>query len=105
MHPKQYRQLKLADGVQPFEAAFEAGGLTEPGPECAPQKARAPPLPDDDHLLTSRQVQTRFGSVSIMSLWRWMHNPAVDFPRPKKINGRNYWRLGDLRAWQAERTG
>jgi len=26
------------------------------------------------------------------------------FPEPTKINGRNYWRLGDLRRWQAEQT-
>jgi predicted DNA-binding transcriptional regulator AlpA len=39
-----------------------------------------------------------------MCIWRWMRDPRVQFPAPVKINRRNYWRLGDLRRWQAERA-
>lgn len=67
----------------------------------------APPhriqLVDDDTLLTSTQVCGRFGGVTTMSLWRWMHDENIAFPKPVKINNRNYWRLGDLRDWQATR--
>lgn len=59
-----------------------------------------PPL-DDDALLTSNQTRARVGGVSTMCIWRWMRDERVRFPAPCKINGRNYWRLGDLRAWQA----
>jgi len=58
---------------------------------------------DDDILLTGKQVRARMGAVSDMSIWRWMRDDRVQFPRPMKMNRRNYWRLGDLRQWQASR--
>jgi predicted DNA-binding transcriptional regulator AlpA len=66
------------------------------------RKASHPPL-DDDVLLTSAQVRARVGGVSTMCIWRWMRDERVQFPHPVKMNSRNYWRLGDLRRWQAER--
>jgi predicted DNA-binding transcriptional regulator AlpA len=59
---------------------------------------------DDDTLLTSNQTRARVGNVSHMCLWRWMRDERVLFPQPVQINRRNYWRLGDLRRWQATRT-
>ena len=59
---------------------------------------------DDDTLLTSGQTRARIGNVSTMCVWRWMRDPRVQFPAPTKINSRNYWRLGDLRRWHAERV-
>ena len=67
------------------------------------RKASLPAL-DDDALLTSAQTRARVGGVSTMCIWRWMRDPRVQFPAPVKINARNYWRLGDLRRWQAERV-
>ena len=37
--------------------------------------------------LTARQVCERF-AISDMSLWRWLNNPAMDFPQPMVINRR-----------------
>lgn len=61
-------------------------------------------IADDDTLLTAAQTRARFGGVSAMCVWRWMHDPKLQFPQPLKIgtSRRNYWRLGDLRQWQAE---
>jgi predicted DNA-binding transcriptional regulator AlpA len=59
---------------------------------------------DDDCLLTSNQVRARVGNVSHMCIWRWVRDERVLFPKPIKINNRNYWLLNDLRRWQAERT-
>ena len=56
---------------------------------------------DDDTLLTSNQTRARVGRVSTMCIWRWMRDDRVQFPQPIQINKRNYWRLGDLRQWQA----
>ena len=39
------------------------------------------------HYLTARQVCERF-AISDMSLWRWLNNPAMDFPQPMVINRR-----------------
>jgi predicted DNA-binding transcriptional regulator AlpA len=61
---------------------------------------------DDEVFLNSAQTRTYCGGVTAMSLWRWMRDPKVRFPRPIKIGGkaRNYWRLGDIRAWQARQA-
>jgi predicted DNA-binding transcriptional regulator AlpA len=72
----------------------------------APLEKTAPVthLADDDALLTGKQTRARVGGVSDMCIWRWMRDERVQFPHPIQINRRNYWRLGDLRQWQAERT-
>lgn len=67
------------------------------------RKASQAPV-DDDTLLTSAQARARVGGVTAMCIWRWMRDPRVVFPPSIKINSRNYWRLGDLRRWQAERV-
>jgi predicted DNA-binding transcriptional regulator AlpA len=59
---------------------------------------------DDDTLLNSRQTRERVGGVSNMCIWRWLRDPRVQFPPPVQVNRRNYWRLGDLRRWQASQT-
>ena len=51
----------------------------------------------DDALVTSSQVRKRVGSVSAMCLWRWVRDGK--FPKPVRINGRNYWQIGVIRAW------
>jgi predicted DNA-binding transcriptional regulator AlpA len=33
-----------------------------------------------------------------------MRDERVQFPKPMQMNRRNYWRLGDLRQWQADRS-
>ena len=60
---------------------------------------------DNETLLTTAQVRARLGRVSTMSLWRWARDPRVAFPAPDVVlNHRNYWRLGTLRRWEAERS-
>jgi predicted DNA-binding transcriptional regulator AlpA len=59
-----------------------------------------PPHADDEVFLSGNQTRAWVGGVSAMCIWRWMRDGRVQFPQPTKINGRNYWRLGDLRAWQ-----
>jgi predicted DNA-binding transcriptional regulator AlpA len=53
--------------------------------------------------LPSAQVRARYG-VSDMSLWRWLKNDALGFPKPIRINRRRLWKLSDLEAWEASRT-
>lgn len=67
--------------------------------------AKPAPTADDDTLLTGTQTRARVGNVSTMCIWRWIRDPRVQFPEPIKINSRNYWRLGDLREWQARQMG
>ena len=53
--------------------------------------------------LTSRQVRARYGNCSDMSLWRWLNDPALNFPQPIKINRRRLWSLDSLERFEAER--
>ena len=101
MHPDQYRQL-LAGSLALTAKPDADKVVTRITPRRTPQSPRPPPS-DDDVLLTSNQTRARVGGVSTMCIWRWMRDPRVQFPQPVKINNRNYWRLGDLHRWQAER--
>lgn len=45
---------------------------------------------------TVRQI---CGDISRMTLWRWLENDALDFPRPIYIGNRRYWREADVIDW------
>jgi predicted DNA-binding transcriptional regulator AlpA len=103
MHPHEY--AKVCDGARPSadQGADSTVGVLAPSKN--PQSPRGPPLAlNDDVLLTGTQTRARVGGVTTMCIWRWMRDPRVQFPQPIRINSRNYWRLGDLRRWQAERV-
>ena len=44
---------------------------------------------DGDYLVPDKQIMREF-SVSAMSIWRWTHDPNMNFPPPIVINNRNY---------------
>jgi hypothetical protein len=49
--------------------------------------------------LPGRQVRDRY-KVSDMTLWRWLRDAELKFPKPTIINGRRYWRVEELEAWE-----
>lgn len=53
-----------------------------------------------DFLLTSREVRGMFGGVSDMSLWRWLQDSEMGFPKPLIMRRRRYWRQADILAFQ-----
>jgi predicted DNA-binding transcriptional regulator AlpA len=53
--------------------------------------------------LPANQVRARY-CVSAMTLWRWLRNPSLGFPKPTIINNRRYWLLAELEAWEAQRN-
>ena len=54
--------------------------------------------------LTSLMVRQRYGNCSDMSLWRWLNDPALNFPKPAfKINGRRFFDPETLDQFDAER--
>ena len=57
-------------------------------------------MPEFDHLVPDPLVAEEF-HVSLMTLWRWDHDPSLNFPKAIRIRGRNFRRLGELRAWEA----
>ena len=50
--------------------------------------------------LTSEQVRRRY-HISDMSLWRWLHDQKLLFPRPIYIRRRRYWLADELDAFDA----
>ena len=50
--------------------------------------------------VTGPQVQARY-QKSHVTIWRWVKDAELDFPKPIQINRLNYWRLSDLEAWEA----
>jgi predicted DNA-binding transcriptional regulator AlpA len=56
----------------------------------------------DESLITGRQLRQLLGNCSEMHIWRLLNREklrALAFPKPIKINDRNYWRLGAIRRW------
>jgi predicted DNA-binding transcriptional regulator AlpA len=55
-----------------------------------------------EYFLPAAKVRGRY-NVSDMSLWRWLKDPALNFPEPIRINGRRFWRLSNLETWEKSR--
>ncbi len=52
-----------------------------------------------DKRIASAAVRELCGGVSDMTIWRWQHDPKLNFPAPIYIARRRYWREGDVIAW------
>jgi predicted DNA-binding transcriptional regulator AlpA len=51
-------------------------------------------------LIPAPAVLKRHG-ISAMTLWRWLHDADLGFPRPIDIRRRRFFRLAELEAWEA----
>jgi predicted DNA-binding transcriptional regulator AlpA len=51
---------------------------------------------------TASQVRQRYGGISDMTLWRWLHDPEMRFPQPRRINGRRFFSAADLDAFDTQ---
>lgn len=58
----------------------------------------------DCKLIPSATVREICGGISDMSLWRWLKDPDLGFPRPVVISRRRYWREADVSAWIGQRA-
>jgi predicted DNA-binding transcriptional regulator AlpA len=52
--------------------------------------------------LAGHQVRKRYG-ISEQSLWRWLRNESLGFPKPIYINRIRYWTLCELVEWERSR--
>ena len=53
--------------------------------------------------LTAAHVRARYGGVSDMTIWRWLKDPGLAFPKPRRINRRRYWKISDLDEFDRHR--
>lgn len=51
--------------------------------------------------LPARHVRERY-HISDMTLWRWLHDESMGFPKPVYLGRYRYWRVADIEAWEAE---
>lgn len=50
-------------------------------------------------LITAKVVRELCGDISDMSLWRWLSDPALKFPKPVYIQKRRFWREAEVLNW------
>jgi len=55
----------------------------------------------DDELIPAAEVRNQFGGICDMTLWRWVHDPDMGFPKPVKLRNRNYWPRQEIREAKA----
>jgi predicted DNA-binding transcriptional regulator AlpA len=55
-----------------------------------------------DGYLPARAVWERY-KVTSTSLYRWLSDEGIAFPRPIYIGRFRYWKLADLIAWEQSR--
>lgn len=52
-----------------------------------------------DKLITAAEVRTRFGGISDMTLWRWLDDAGLGFPRAVRIQRRRFFREAEIEAF------
>ncbi len=50
--------------------------------------------------LTATQVRARFGDISDMTLWRWLQDETLAFPKPMVIKRRRLFREDQIVDWE-----
>jgi predicted DNA-binding transcriptional regulator AlpA len=53
----------------------------------------------EDRLIGANEVRARLGGISDMTLWRWIDDQAVQFPKPVYVRRRRFWNDRELQAW------
>lgn len=56
-----------------------------------------------DPLIPAKELREIFG-VSDMTIWRWLDDKRLNFPRPIVVRRRRYWRKSDIAEFQARNT-
>jgi predicted DNA-binding transcriptional regulator AlpA len=76
--------------------------MLQPYSEAESSRRAARSQASDECLITGRQLRQLLGNCSEMHIWRLLNREnlrPLAFPKPIKINGRNYWRLGTIGRW------
>jgi hypothetical protein len=54
--------------------------------------------------ITRKNVRRRYDGISEMTLWRWEHDEKLGFSNAIDINGRKYYDLAEIEAWERKRA-
>ena len=58
----------------------------------------------DKRYITQKQLKTRYGDISDMTIWRWQHDCELGFSKAITINGRRYFDLALIEEWERKRA-
>lgn len=53
----------------------------------------------EHRLIGVADVRSMFGGISDMTLWRWLRDADLEFPRPIYVQRRRFWREAELIEW------
>ena len=59
---------------------------------------------DPGSFIPAPKLRAKLG-ISAVTLWRWRNDQASEFPLPKVIKGRLYFRLVEVAAWIERQPG
>ncbi len=60
--------------------------------------------PHSPELRTAKQVRKQLGDKSEVTLWRWVNDPELGFPKPTKIRGQNHFNGAAIDRWIKSQT-
>ena len=52
-----------------------------------------------NRVISAHDTRHLCGGISDMTLWRWLQDEELNFPKPFYIGRRRYWREADVIAW------
>lgn len=55
----------------------------------------------DEVMMTAAQLCARYGSITPMTLYRWLKDTRLGFPQPLRINHQRYWKASEIVAWES----
>lgn len=53
----------------------------------------------EQRLLSATAARQICGSVSDMTLWRWLNDKDIGFPSPIYVGRRRYFRAAEITSW------
>jgi len=56
-----------------------------------------------DDYIGARKLRQRY-DTSDQSIWRWLHDDELNFPKPIYIKGRRFWKVSQLEQWERARA-
>jgi hypothetical protein len=71
---------------------------------CSPIRITRANTVTPKQYINRKNVRRRYGDISEMTLWRWEHDKKLGFPNAIDINGRKYYDLADVEAWERKRA-
>lgn len=55
-------------------------------------------------LLPAKEIRAMF-NVSTMTIWRWLQDESLGFPKPTVIRNRRYWDAEEMEAFRERMVG